>query len=550
MLAFTLILLLPQAGAAPNSDVIGSLPVPLAALEIVAPQQLFGALLDSQFQHKFLESSIWATLTELPQYPMALVAWQTFLAPAQGHPAEFLAALAGDGALLLVTPGAGPGEFDFSLLTSGNDGELAQDCLLPLLGFAGIPRSAMAGESWQVTIDKFSLGRSEDRFAFGTNAALLQRYLEIPFAQLLAAAVPADCRSTAAERGGQAVLWVSADLYRTNDYPELPKDAGASYLLGDIHEVLRTAPWMGGSLRAATGEIALDFFAPTSAELPATHAPFFPAPYEVPMPLLSNLVLQGVFTRDLGVWWTARELYMQDRAVAATVEGDATLALLFGRDPGPEIFAWLESDIRLLASVLPESARLDLPIEYPGGAIGLRLKEDAPKDLADAFASAFLAGVTIANLDGGGKGKQPLMLNIEQTEQGSIYSASFRSAAPGQALAARHNLSPSLFLGKDGAIWISSSLALLQEIAAAPVQMVAAHGLWFDLQMPQLLEILERDRNILVANRLLKEGGDIEAARSFIDMLMSGLAILNRASIRSRLDGGLMSMQVEIHAAP
>jgi hypothetical protein len=549
MLALTLILLLPQGTPNPT-DAVGSLPAPLLAAEIAAPQQLMGTLLDSRFQQQFLESPIWTTLQELPQYPMASVAWDTFLAPAGGNPSDFFAALSGSGAVFFMTPGAVAGAFDFSLLTSGHDGDLAQDCLAPLLGFAGIGRAQMAGEAWQVQLDNLTLQRVGDRFALGTNAALLQKYLQLPFADLRKHAIPAVCRSAADQRGAPNVLWLSGDLLRAKGYAALPEDVGASYFLGDAHEVLRTAPWLGISLRLAAQEVVLEAFAPAAASLKKSHAPFFPTPYEVPMPQLGNLVVQGVLTRDLGVWWTSRDLYMQERAVVESVEADGTLALLFGRDPGSEIFAWLESDIRLLAAVLPEEDRRGLPIEYPAGAIGLRIKEDAPEDLGDSFASAFLAAVTFANLEGGGMAQQPMLLNIEQTEEGSLYSAKFRSPPQGQALAARHNLSPSLYIGKDGAIWISSSLSLLQEIAAAPHQMVAAHGLWFDFEVPQLREILERDRNILVANRLLEEGGNMEAATQYVDMMMAGLAIFDTASLQSRLENGFLSMQLLVRATP
>jgi hypothetical protein len=161
-----------------------------------------------------------------------------------------------------------------------------------------------------------------------------------------------------------------------------------------------------------------------------------------------------------------------------------------------------------------------------------------------------MAAITFANFEGGGMGKESLLLKVEEIDQGSLYSSSYRRPTEGQPLSAAHNVSPSMLVAKDGAIWISSSLSLLKEIAVAPTQLVDAHGMWLDLEMPQLLTIMERDRNILVANRLLEEGGDIDAANNFVDMMMSALAIFDTVSISSRLDAGLMSMQFGIQAAP
>ena len=550
MIAITLVLLLQQAGPPSQAEMQDHLPFPLLAAEIARPQELVSSLLSSRFKHKLIESRLWQALEDLPQYPMVEIGWQTFLAPVQGRPEDFLAALAGDGLLLMMTAGANPGEFDLSLLSSGHDAELAQDCLAPILGFAGVSQADMAGEEWQLQVGNLYLHRSNDRFALGTSSDALARFSAIPFEKLKQLAIPGECRAAALSRASSNLAWIHGDLLRADGYPDLPEDAGASYFFGDVHEVLRTAPWVGGSLRVSEGEIGFDLFAPVPDGIMETHAPFFPAVGEVPMPLLGKMVMQGIFTRDLGVWWTARHLYMKERAVAESVEGDGTLALLFGRDPGPEIFAWLESDVRLMVSVLPEEARKGLPIEYPSGAIGLRLKEDAPEDLAESFASAFLAAVTFANLDGGGMAEQPMQLDIQKTERGSIYSAGYRAPAEGQVLSTRHNLSPSLLIGDDGQIWISTSLSLLQEIVAAPVQMVEARGIWLDLQVAEMLEILGRDRNILIANRLLEEGGDIKAATDFVDMMMSALAIFNRTSARIHLDDTLIALQVEIQAAP
>ncbi len=557
MLALTLVLLLPQVGTAPDTTsgsgsvkVIGSLPAPLIAAEISAPQELVGQLLDSRFKHKLMESDLWSTLQSLPQYPMVEVGWQTFLSPALGDAKLFFSAIAGDGALFLMTAKSAPGEFDLTVLLNGHDGELAQDCLAPLLGMAGIARNQIAEESWQVSLEALTLLRSEDRFAFGTNAALLKRYLDTPLAQLRKQSIPPDCRSAADRRGAQAFAWINGDLLRANGYPERPEDAVASYLLGDAHEVLRTAAWLGGSLRIESGHVMGELFAPANDKITESHAPFFPAPYQIPMPLIDSVVLHGIFTRDLGQWWTARHLYMQERAVVESVEGDGVMALLFGRDPGSEVFAWLQSDMRLIAATLPEAERAGLPIEYPTGAVGFRMKEDAPADLKDSFVNAFMAAITFANFEDGGMGKESLLMKVEEIEQGSLYSSSYRRPPEGKPLSAAHNVSPSMLIAKDGAIWISSSLSLLKEIAVAPTESVIAHGMWLDLEMPQLLTIMERDRNILVANRLLEEGGDIAAANTFVDMMMSALAIFDTVSISSRLDEGLMSMQFGIQAAP
>lgn len=268
------------------------------------------------------------------------------------------------------------------------------------------------------------------------------------------------------------------------------------------------------------------------------------------MPELAHGILEGVFARDLAHWWAARNLYMSERGVAETVEGDGVMTTLFGRDPGSEVYLHLESEIRLIAASLPASESADLSVEYPAGALGLRLKEDAPEDLGDAFANAFFSAITFANFDGGAMGESALSMDIHALPNGRIYAATYPKPAEGTKAPQRNNFSPSLLLRDDGELWFSSSLGLLEEIAAAPVALVPARGMWLDFRMEELAKILRRDRSHLVANRMLEEGGDLEAAEGFIDMVLASLDLVEGVGLRSFLDGEHMRLEFELHVAP
>ena len=503
-------------------------------------------MLSGPLQQKLVASPLWGALQEVPGYPAVRVGWDSLLAPAGGDARLFVDSVAGDG-LHAFLFAADQGEPQWLVVAQGHDGDLAQDCLAPLLGLAGISRKQLRGERWTVSLGDIQLRRYDDRFLVAEQVEILDRMEQVDLAeartQPQAQAFPDHATSDL--RG-----WIAGDLLRAEGYEELPEDAGASYLAGEIHEVLRLADWVGMDLRLEGHQVSLAFAAPAGEQLRETHAPFFPEVQEVPMPQLAQGIMEGIFTRDLAHWWAARSLYMSARGVAETVEGESTAALLFGRDPGSEVYLYLESEMRFVAAALPEEESANLSVEYPAGAIGLRFKEDAPDDLGSAFTNAFFAGITFANFDGGAMGESTLQMDILPLENGRIYAASYPAPAEGQKASQRHNFSPSLLLRDDGELWLSSSLGLLKEIAAAPVEMVPAHGMWMDFRMPDMAKILRRDRSLLVANRMLEEGGDLEAAEAFIDLVLTSLDLIEGAAFHSFLEGDFMRLELQLRVSP
>ena len=545
LLSFFLLAQEPAPAPEPSQETPAS-PQPLLLVEMPQPGVTAEKLLSGPLQQKLMASPLWSALQSVPGYPAVQVGWDSLLAPAGGDARLFVESVGGDGihAFLIAS---GEGEPQWLVVAQGHDGDLAQDCLAPLLGLAGISRKQMRGERWTVALGKIHLRRSDDRFLAAEHVELLDQMEQGDLADALtqpqALAFPDS--STADMRG-----WMAGDLLRADGYEALPEDAGASYLAGEIHEVLRLADWVGMDLRLEGHTVSLAFAAPAGEQLRESHAPYFPEIQEVPVPQLAEGIMEGIFTRDLAHWWAARSLYMSARGVAETVEGESTAALLFGRDPGSEVYLYLESEMRFVAAALPEDEAANLSVEYPAGAVGLRFKDDAPEDLGSAFTNAFFAGITFANFEGGAMGDSTLQMDILPLDNGRIYAASYPAPAEGQKASQRHNFSPSLLLRDDGELWLSSSLGLLQEIAAAPVKMVPANGMWMDFRMPDMAKILRRDRSLLVANRMLEEGGDLEAAAAFIDLVLTSLDLVEGAAFHSFLEGDFMRLELQLRVSP
>ncbi len=543
-----LLLLMPLLQAAAPSVRAGQapdLPAVVLAAEISQPRELAQALAEGELSRALRASPLWDALRLQKPYAGMAIGWALTLAPVRGELHQAVDALAGDGLLVMAYPGAPAQELHWAVVAAGRDGDLAQSCLTTLLTFAGIGAAQLAGESWQVELGEVLLRRSGDRFLIGNHAERLDALATQDYAALRDQALPLEMRQASKNRGVRA--WIDGALLRVNGYPELPDNAGASLLFGEIHEVLRTAAWLGVGFDFDGQRLRAEAFAPAADDLRTTHQPLLPDTHTVLLPQLETTLLRGVLARDLGGWWTARHLYMNERAVAGSLEGDGVFAQLFGRDLGSEVLAMLEAEVCVLVAPLPDGENADLAIEYPALAIGLRRRAAAPQDLGAAFQNAFLAAIALANFQTG-MGADQLQLGMESIPSGTLVHAHYPPPAAELKRPLAHNLSPALLLTTQDFLWLSTSTGLLRQIAAAPSAAVTADGLWLEIDAPGVRGLFQRNRQALVANRVLEEGGDLEAAEKFVDLLDAAAALLTAARLSTGLGEGVFRLQVVIDA--
>jgi hypothetical protein len=507
-------------------------------LEVLRPAELGKELQHGILAKHLLRSPAWQELEANPQVAAAKVGIGILLSPVNGEVGEFFDAFAGEG--LRVTLRGQEPNVEWALHARGRDGDLAEACLRPVLGLAGVSAQQIAGEEWTITLGEIQLGRRGDHFLAAPKTAGELRMVgdePLPAGMRIARAACAD---------SQVIAYLSGDVLRAKGYPRYPDDLGASFFGAEVHEALRVAPWAAVALGLTHKGVHVEGITPCGAELRASHAPFFPKVESVAMPSLPGAVLSGSMTRDLGAWWTSRDLYTTEAAVADSVEADSNFALLFGRDPGPEVFAHLEPSMRVLAARLPEKESKGLSIELPGFALGLQLKKDAPEDLSTAFVNAFVAAITFTNFDGGALGDSPFLLGVEPMKGGMLYAARMRQDAAAESRPLRANFSPSLWVGDDGEIWFSSSAGMIQSIVAAPRAAQEVGGVRFSIDGQAAAGYLHTNQQALIAQRALQEGGDVEAATSFIELVTDSVARLHALNFQSARDGNQFRVRIDL----
>lgn len=534
------------------------LPQPALALAAwEAPADTVRAVGGGELWRRARAGGLWQELAARPGFGMARLAWSAVSAPVDGDPARFADALLGGGvaAALIARPEAEPG-----LLVAAKMGDAAagEDCLLQLARLAQLPTTDLLGATWTIPLGAAVLAREGDWLFFASQPDWIEqaRARLNSFAGVAAAsaALPegvAELRARARRGAGPSGLWLwlDADLLRASGYAPLPQDLGASLFAGDLHEALRVAEWAGATVRVDGSGLRAEFLAPEPEDLDATHAPFRPGAPPASLPKIGGGMMRGVIVRDLGGWYNARDLYASAAAVANAVETDGNFRLLFGRDFGPEVLAWLEPQVRLLAGRNPDAMARAFELELPAAAIGLRLKPGAPVGLGQGFVNAFMAAITFANFQSGSADERQLLMDMEKTADGSlIYVAKRPQLADGVKAPLAHNAQPALYVGADGQVWISSSIGLLQDILAAPVELVRSEASWSEFEFAPLAVLLSGARSSVVARRLLINGGDFEAAEHFADLVDAAARVFDGARLRLGPVDGYCAVQLEVFA--
>jgi len=534
------------------------LPQPALALAAWdAPAETVRSVRDGELWKRMRTGGLWEALEAQPEFGMAMFAWSALSSSTDGDPARFADALIGGGvaAALIPRPEAEPGVV---VVARMGDAEIGEECLLQIARLAKLPTKEMSGESWDLSLGEVILAREGAWLIFASQADWVAqaRARLSGFAEGTAAthALPVSVttlrsRAHGGEKPASAWLWLDGAVLRTDGYAPLPVDLGASLLGADLHESLRVADWVGATLRVDGNGLRAEFLAPEPADLGETHAPFRPSAQPVSLPKIGGSMMRGVIVRDFGAWYNARDLYASAAAVAGSVEGDGNLRLLFGRDFGPEVLAWLEPQVRLLAGSNPDAATRVLELELPAGAIGLRMKSGAPDGLGQGFVNAFMAAITFTNFQSGSADEKQLLMDVQKTDDGSLLYVARRPAlAEGARAPMAHNAEPALYVGASGEIWISSSIGLMKEILAAPVDVVRSEASWVELEMASLTDLIANARETVVAQRLLKNGGDYEAAEHFADLVNAAACFLDGAMLKLGPVDGYCAVQLEVFA--
>ena len=316
----------------------------------------------------------------------------------------------------------------------------------------------------------------------------------------------------------------------------------AELLAGGLQSNLRHAPYVAASLDVRREGLKLAFKTPHRSEWVDEARQHYFRPADATATPSVALGDDTVFAlrayRDIASMWLRAGDLFNERIVAKMEEADSNLSTLFaGRDFGQDILGALGPDAQLIIARQDFSQQKTKPaIRLPAFALVFHLKD--PEKMRPELRRTFQSAVGFANVAGAQQGQPQLDMDMEKDEGRQIISASYIAEEDEQGsdkARINFNFSPSVAFAGDRFI-LASSKQLASTLAIAPESTAggdeAATNTNARLDMKILKQLLEDNRQHLVAQNMLEEGNDAETAEVKIEALLAVVDMLRDATIR------------------
>ncbi len=333
------------------------------------------------------------------------------------------------------------------------------------------------------------------------------------------------------------------------------ENPAAEYLAAGVLEALKTAPYAAFSLHGDDRELRFRVGLPYQASKVAEKRKWFfpPQPDKAAfVPLKPKGTIQSIsIHRDLSGMWLQRDKLFNDEVIAGLAQADSGLGLYFsGRDFGTEVLGALTPRMQFVAARQQFVQGEPLPaIKLPGFALVLEMKD--PADFAEHLLLGYQKIVGIYNITGGMNG-QPQMLMDAKDYQGVKITVGKFLVEPNtdkQKAPIQYNFSPSCATVGNRFI-LSSTVALahdlIDELKKPAANEQTSDNVAVVTDLTELATILGDNREPLVAQTLLRDGGTKEEAATQFSLLLNGLRATRTSSVRLGGSGEQLWLELAI----
>ena len=257
--------------------------------------------------------------------------------------------------------------------------------------------------------------------------------------------------------------------------------------------------------------------------------------------------------RDLSeMWLRAGDLY-SERAQDQLAEADSTLSTFFaGRDFGEDILGSLGPQLQLVVNRQDFSKMVHTPkIRFPSFALIAPMTK--PDEVTGEFRRIFQSLIGFLNVVGAMEGGPQLDMDSERRPTGRLLFSNFvpdKNLSPDDDAPVQFNFTPSLAL-MEKKMAISSSRALAEDIFAGPKQSPVQNSVNTAMHMNigMLRNVLNDNREQLIANNMLEKGHDHTAAAAEIDVLFTILQLFRNADLQLKNVNQHLELGLNIHWA-
>ena len=327
----------------------------------------------------------------------------------------------------------------------------------------------------------------------------------------------------------------AADLFA-----ERLDNIGLELVVGGLQSNLANAPYAIVELAIKDHDLQLLARTPHSDRWVHAEREYFfgGRPSPAPAMLVPEEALLNVTTyRDLAGLWLAKEDLFGERHIAELAQADSQLSTFFsGLDFGEEILGAVKPGVQIVSAIQDFT---DLPtpqpdIKLPSFAVVAQLAE--PEKVQRRFKMAFQSTIGLVNLGLGQEGQPQLDMETQQVGEAKLVTTSYvaEDAQQGVGLI-NYNFSPTLCFIEDSMIISSTrdlAIKLVEAQQQGAVEVAPEINTALHLQGPELLRVLEANREVLIAQNMLEEGVGREQSEATITSFLSLIEVASDAQFQ------------------
>jgi hypothetical protein len=510
--------------------------------------------LDSQFRRDLESLGLVRVLLQNEKWQQFQDQLKKFKDATGKEPLSVFQGLLGREVVIAARPGSG--EPEVALITRASSAEdlesglkAIQDAIKAQIGYGLSPsESSYKNRTIQAYGEALTV-KLGSVFVVARGRGILEKVLDLAAGESKASVAASPLFQRGRASGKELVsLSVLPRMIPNYHLPEKVDNAVGSLLISGLLGALEKCELLSASLSVGDGKAALDLTSSLSKDgMADKYKSFFP---EVAGgDLRARLEKRGILAytelhRNLAQWWEKREDLLIPRAAGelAGFEQIMSSVVFQGRNFQDEVLPEFGPTIALVARNQEFAGFKTRPKPaIPSFAIIFELKS------AEKFAKGVTAGfqslVAIINADQGQKKKamMPMLVEKEKVGDHSLYGVTLDPPAEGTP-PINYNFSPSLAV-VGSKLMISSTrelgLILVEEMAAAGTSTASPKVVPDVLRIdgPAVKAILDENRELLIADSMMKKGTSKEAAEGEIGGLLETLKLVRDLSMETGKDG-------------
>lgn len=342
------------------------------------------------------------------------------------------------------------------------------------------------------------------------------------------------------------------------------ENPGAEFILGGLIPIAQNTPYMTASLWLERDRLKLAAAAPFDTSwIPADRKFFFaPSADGAAKPLTPDGTLLSVTTyRDVSAMWQAGPDLFTEAVATQMAQTDSGLsAVLGGKSFSADVLGAFRPQMQFVAVRQDYAEGAPKPsMRLPAGALVLELRPEQFERVRKQFRVAYQTLVSLANLNGAQKGRPLLEMQTEKRGDCEIQYAAYSpddqpkaAKTSGEKSDAYLNFSPALAISSRHLI-LSSTRQLAEQLADLdakdPGDSTIADNTLIQLKPALAAELIQANREQLVAKNMLEKGHDRAAAEREIDLLHAIVSYFSDASIRLANSKDTIRLEAQVKAA-